>query len=125
MSLDVLARSPWLSLLTFLLGLWGGHYFSLFRDRRKEFNDAAKPIRAALLVEHHEPLRLSWPSLSELESFAERLPLWQRRGFREAWGEYDYCIGENHQDAAGQPLLNDPVQASRLAERCLRYCRIR
>ena len=43
------------SLLTFLLGLFLGHRLTLWRDRRKEFNDIAQPIRDVLLKERENP----------------------------------------------------------------------
>lgn len=37
------------SFLTFIIGLYAGHKAALLRDKRKEFNDSALPIRIKLL----------------------------------------------------------------------------
>ena len=51
-----LLQNPLLSLLTFLIGLLVGHRTALWRDLRKEFNDAADPVRAWLLREQRSGL---------------------------------------------------------------------
>lgn len=35
---------PAFGVVTFLIGLWGGNYFALSRDRRKEFNERSESL---------------------------------------------------------------------------------
>lgn len=67
-----LTEASIISLLTFLVGLLLGHRLHLQRDRRKEFNDAAEPVRqwALLLKEanHHPP---SKPTRMQLDTFSQ------------------------------------------------------
>ncbi|MGQ0430115.1 MAG: hypothetical protein ACT4UQ_09300 [Gammaproteobacteria bacterium] len=75
-----------LSIATFAVGLWAGDRLALSRDRRKEFNDAALPIREWLIREIERPSALrAFPSLTELDLFESYLSRWQRRRFRAAW----------------------------------------
>ncbi|KEK26506.1 hypothetical protein SXM_3976 [Shewanella xiamenensis] len=71
-----------LSLLTFFLGLILGHWLSIGRDKRKEFNEAVIPVRAWLLREKESPNPYSrLPSEEELDIFIHYLRPWQRGVF--------------------------------------------
>lgn len=123
MALVELLKEPWLHLLTFLLGYFFGHRLALGRDRRKEFNEAAAPIRAALTpIADGVGLISRWPTAAELDAFTQRLPRWQRRGFGEAWGDYDYAM---HEPGNSNEAHEPPAQVRAAAQRCLRFCGIR
>ena len=81
-----LLSSPWLALLTFLVGLLIGHRTALWRDRRKDFNAAAVPVLSFLLCELDNPSPYSKrPSAVELHLFETHQVFWRRNRFRKAW----------------------------------------
>ncbi|WP_155647136.1 hypothetical protein [Stenotrophomonas maltophilia] len=72
------------SVLSFFLGAFLGHRLSLGRDRRKEFNEAAVPVRQFVLSQLAAGYPVTPPSKLEVDSFAQRLRPWERRAFRDA-----------------------------------------
>ena len=90
---------------TFLLGLFLGHRLTLGRDKRKEFNDIAQPIREILLKER-KALSPHFAGLGEID--ADRLEsvlyCWQRRGFRRTLNDY--------RQEKEQSIANDPTYGS-------------
>ena len=125
MVLIELLKSPWLALLTFLIGLLVGHRTALWRDRRKEFNDAAAPVRSYLLAESKEPSPYrQWPSADELDLFEQCLG-WQRRGFRKAWCYQQQVRDEQTQDGAGFTSFKEPGKIGQAVKRCLGYTALR
>lgn len=92
------------SLLTFFFGLLIGHHTALLRDLRKEFNEAAAPVREWLLKEAERPSVMgvhSAPCVVEIDRLVLRLHWWQRKGFLSAW--------EQQRAARKQPLLYGPM----------------
>jgi cbb3-type cytochrome oxidase subunit 3 len=78
-----------IGLLTFLLGLILGNWLAIGRDKRKEFNDAAAPVRAWLLKVKDDPSpSASWPTDQQRDLFVSCLPWWRRRSFRQHWEAY-------------------------------------
>ena len=79
-----------ISLVTFAAGLVIGHWLVIGRDKRKEFNEAARPIRVFLLG-RQEALSPTddQPSASEWDAFESCLSRWQRAQFMEARKEHD------------------------------------
>lgn len=76
----------YLHFVTFLAGLFVGNRFALWRDKRKEFNDASQPIRAWLIVEIDNPSPYrKFPSAIELDTFMSYLTFWKRMRFRSAY----------------------------------------
>jgi len=73
-------------------GIVGGifvHRLTLRRDRRKEFNDIAQPIRELLLKERNarrpNACGLTESKVDQLESV---LPWWRKRSLRSTWNAY-------------------------------------
>jgi len=72
--------------LGFFIGLGLGHWLALGRDKRREFNDAALPIREWLIGQINNPSPMAhYPAAIELDIFIQCLPFWSRRGFSSAY----------------------------------------
>ena len=85
------------SLLTALLGLLIGNRLAIGRDRRKEFNALAEPIRILLLREKERPnLSRAAPNKIDLAVLRERLPFWKRRRFDRALQNYQKSKGKEN-----------------------------
>lgn len=85
------------SFLTGLLGLLIGNRLAIGRDRRKEFNALADPIRILLLREKERPnLSGAAPNKVDLAVLRERLPFWKRRRFDRALENYQKSKGEEN-----------------------------
>lgn len=72
-----------LNLVMFLAGLLVGNRLAIGRDKRKEFNETAQPIRAWILREVEQPSPYTpRPNTVEIDAFISNLPFWKRSGFR-------------------------------------------
>jgi len=72
--------------LGFFIGLGLGHWLALGRDKRREFNDSASPIREWLIGQIKSPSPFArYPADIEIDLFIQCLPFWSRRGFRSAY----------------------------------------
>jgi len=90
------------SVLSFFLGLLLGHWLAIGRDRRKEFNESAWPVRKWILGQLANP---NWgvvdrPALAEIDAFVQRL------GFRER-GRFKLLLDEMDAEYA-RSLRQDP-----------------
>jgi hypothetical protein len=75
--------------LSFLVGLLLGHRLALWRDKRKELNDIADPIRALLFKERNRPSPMfAGPTEIDADRLQYALPFWRRRSFSNAWNAY-------------------------------------
>lgn len=112
-----------LNLLCFLFGVLVGHRLSLWRDRRKEFNDVSQPLRE-LLLEEQRRLTPTQPGVTLLD--ADRLlgvlPWRRRRGFRAAWHAYSQAKqASTKHDGLGAASFAAPEEVARRIARLLRY----
>lgn len=75
------------SALSFCLGLILGHWLAIGRDNRKEFNDAAAPVRAWVTRQMaFEGVDLfPFPPLHETDAFLVRLSPRKQVKFKSAW----------------------------------------
>jgi hypothetical protein len=114
-----------LSLLTFFFGLFLGHRLTLWRDRRKEFNDIAQPIRDVLLKEIENPTPYSvGPSKIDADRLESVLHFWQRRAFRNCWLTYEKSKQESvYQDPVGQCFYKTTENVVASIDNVLRYTR--
>lgn len=80
------------SLVTFSLGLFVGHKTALLRDKRKEFNIAATPIRNVLRdqISQIEKSSFTYPRLgkSEFHSLLDVTPKNKQKRLTAAWDAY-------------------------------------
>ena len=118
-----LLQHPFLSLLTFLLGLLVGHRTALWRDMRKEFNDAAEPVRAWLLREHASP---SWrskaPDVAAIDLLVQCMHFWRRKGFMTAWQRQQQARAQALQRGhAGGAFYADTAAIKAALGECLGY----
>lgn len=118
------------SAFTFLLGLVLGHRLAISRDKRKEFNDAAAPIRGWFLGAKDSPNPYTrWPSEQELDRFLHYLWPWQRTTFQKRLASYKALHQARQvQDAAGQGRAHEVDGCARICARGLttrsRGCRV-
>jgi len=116
-----------LNLLTFFAGLFLGNRLALGRDKRKEFNEAAMPIRSWLLKEAENPSPYSRPpSTVEVDTFTNCLPPWKRKGFRIAY-ERQWSARQSAEvrDSFGQVLYSKEEIIKARINACLSYSKRR
>ena len=111
------------SLLTFLLGLILGHWLAVGRDKRKEFNEAAAPIRGWLLRAKESPDPYTrWPSEQEFDRFVQCLSPWQRKAFHRHLGSYkELHQSQQLQDSVGQVTYHSDTEIRRELNELFKY----
>lgn len=120
-----LLQNPLLSLLTFFVGLLVGHRTALWRDMRKEFNDAADPVRAWLLLELDNPSPYrKGPGVVEIDLLVQCMHFWRRKGFLTAWQHQQQARKDAmYQDSLGQALYKETAAIKASVSTCLAYTR--
>jgi hypothetical protein len=116
-------------LLTFLLGLIVGHRMTLWRERRKEFNEVAARVRVAL-KSRSQNLRPYFGTAgkiaaTDMELFEHLLGRWHRPGFRRAWANYEAACKETVQDTLGRSSYPNPEAISAALERVVLFTALR
>jgi len=107
------------SIVTFFLGLLLGHWLALGRDKRKEFNEAAQPVRDWLLRQEDRPsVYAHGPSALEMDTFTSCLKPRTRKRFDAAMATYRTESERSGSNAFGEWLHEDP-EAFRQAVRRL------
>ncbi|CAN7708152.1 MULTISPECIES: hypothetical protein [unclassified Variovorax] len=110
------------SLLTYLLGLWDGHYFSLLRDRRKEYNEAADRLRKHLMGENPEAFCMCRsPSAFELDQLERLSHWWRRKPLRRALARYSAAKQDYRQDEVGGIHQNNVPEACAALEALIAF----
>lgn len=101
-----------LSILTFLLGLLLGNWLAIGRDKRKEFNEAASPIRGWLIKEKDAPNPYSaCPSAQEFDHFVQCLRHWEKSAFVQRLSRYrSLHTSAQTQDAIGQVFYSNDLE---------------
>lgn len=111
------------SIATFALGLVLGHWLALGRDKRKEFNEAALPIRDWLLfaLTHKHPFA-HHPTDLQLDTFANCLGPRQRREFEHLFEDWKRVCRENQQqDETGQIVFQARDDIGEATEKLLPF----
>ena len=114
------------SIVTFALGLFFGHRLALGRDKRKEFNEAAEPIRDWLLREEERPYPYAhFPSTLELDTFAYCLKPMTRKRFNAAMDAYRRELERSGSTAYEGMVYEDPESARQAVRRLMPFTRRR
>lgn len=117
------ANGEMFGLLTFFVGLGLGHWLALGRDRRREFNDAALPVREWLLRQIKRPSPISnAPTPIELDRFIQCLQPWRRRGFCMSYKKQEREREKAlTRDQVGSIVYNEETPIVLALRKCLSY----
>ncbi len=114
--------SLFLGLLTFCLSLLLRHRLTLWRDKRKEFNEVATALREVLLKERNtQSPMLGGIDEIAADRLAAAMPFWRRRAFTRAWKAYRDSKKNTCQDALGQAFYIDPGDVVARIDKLLRF----
>lgn len=114
--------------LTFLLGLLGGHRLALGRDVRKDYNLVARTVGDFLIAEQAGPhINRVCPTRGDLRALVAFMPWWRRARWLQAWASYQQACQEAHTDpdALGQVGYGDTTRIVAAVDRCLALVRLR
>ena len=121
-----------MSLITFCAGLLLGNRLAIGRDKRKEFNAAAQPIRGWLIKESKKSSHINdwsdirWPSDIDIDKFISCLPILRRRGFIKAYKHQEKVRDEQEaRTDTGAVFYKDPEVIIEAVKKCLPYTKRR
>ncbi len=108
---------------TALLGFIAGHYWTLWREKRKEFNAIADPIRHTLLFESKKPSPYT-KGINDLDILRLRdvLPFWKRFRFDVAVRNYQESKdSKNQKNELGTVYFIDTEKIIRSIKSLLKF----
>jgi hypothetical protein len=114
--------------LGFLAGTLVGNWIAIGRDRRREFNDAVKPMRAHIISVRDRPHAMQGLLLSgsEIDFIQHHMRPFRWRRFMRAVKDYERCHDQQAvQDETGAYSYVNPAAVSACASNVLRYLRLR
>lgn len=116
-----------ISFLTFFLGLLLGNWLAIGRDKRKEFNEAATPVRGWLLGVRDQPSPYDrCPSEQEMDRFVHYLFAWQRTRFLKHLKKYrELHHALQVQDSVGQVFYSSDSEIRDELNELFKYTRPR
>lgn len=121
-------------IINFLLGLLVGHWLAIGRDKRKEFNQAAMPIRTALLQQLHglpnKSFRPDAVSNDQFVAFSDFVGAFSSSKYLREVKEYHDCFELHpYPDTRGQRykvVRNSDYQSLETAtKKLLKYCKLK
>ena len=124
-----MTETIFLPLLTFLLGLLFGHRLSLWREKRKEFNEVAVRILVAIESRARDP-RPYFSTAGKIDGrdlavFENLLHPWSRVSFKASWKKYEEECQNTTQDIVGQISYANPSAVSGLLEKVGKFTKLR
>jgi hypothetical protein len=110
------------SIVTFVVGLLLGHWLAPGRDNRREFNEAAQPVRDWLLQKEARPSVYGrGPSAIELDTFASCLRTGARKRYDAALHAFRVEQRKAGTNGIGELILEDPEAFSEAVRRLLPF----
>jgi hypothetical protein len=111
------------SVLSFLLGIVFGHWLSVHRDQRKEFNEVADRLAIPLETQGRAPDPYFDPPWDDLGLLRRHLRWWPRARYDAALDNYEKATGKDNrvQDEYGKPFYVDGDKVKKATERLCKF----
>jgi hypothetical protein len=114
------------AVFSFLAGLILGHWLNLDRDKRKEYNEVALPVRKSLLKELEDP-RPVWLEASQIEW--EQIEAgqwwWRRPGLRTAISMRKKAAAMHRRGEIGEMIFEGQNELNLAVKQLLRYVKLK